>query len=636
MEISLWNILWLLDHNDLNHNEIKRTLELAVLCNNCIFALGTHLLHIAEIISTTRMTRTMLKLLATDGERTYTWEITKGEYDLGRGKDCEFTVSNKTISRRHAHLESDGSDTYIHVEDLGSHNGVSINGRRINGREKVQLGDEFMFGEVECKLIGDNTTIGFTTKTRNVASTGTATLLAAMDPEKSVVLSINEALAPLPKRAADLPELLPTLFELAKTLSSPEPQESMLETSLELITRVIPSERAAVLLRAKTPDPSESGDQATQNTDAGKTSNEVYTAALRVTSGKAPGAFHISKRIVESIFSDKNAVLIGNVMNDPRFAQQESLISSNIVSAMAAPLFDEGKALGILYVDTTNPLHSYSNEHLRLLATFGNIIAARMLNTALLQERQQKEAMELEMQRAETIQRNLLDIQLPEFPHCDFHPFLLPSRQVGGDLYDVSRLPDGRLFFMVADVSGKGMGAALLMTSILTSFRILMADEDFKLLDAVTRVSKQLHATSDPIDFATLFAGTISPDGKTITYVNAGHNPPYLLRASGALEELPASGTMIGAFDFSTWEEATIEFHQEDVLIIFTDGVTEAENAAEEQYEEERLIADLKTCASGSPKHITETLLERLRIFVSEAPQSDDITTLVLKNNLDS
>ncbi len=563
----------------------------------------------------------MFKLLATDGERSYSWELKDGEYELGRGKECDFVISNKTISRRHAKLVVNGSAEFIQVEDLGSHNGVSINGRRITTREKVQPGDEFMFGEVECKLISANDKIGFPHRSRPTTSIGSATILADMDPEKSVVLSINEALSPLSRRAADLPELLPTLFELARKLSSPEPQESMLETSLELITRVIPSERAAVLLRTKDSDDA-------SNTDA---SSEVYTAALRVTSGKDPGAFHISRRIVESIFTDKTAVLIGNVKDDPRFAQQESLISSNIASAMAAPLFDEGKALGILYVDTTNLLHSYSNEHLRLLATFGNIIAAKMLNTVLLQERQLKETMEAEMKRAEKIQRNLLDYQLPQIAHCEIHPFLQPSRQVGGDLYDISVLPDGRLFFMVADVSGKGIGAALLMTSILTSYRILKTAGDFKLLDTVTRVSLQLHAASDPVDFATLFAGTISADGKTITFVNAGHNPPYLLRANGELEELPASGTMIGAFDFSSWEEQAIEFHPGDVLVIFTDGVTEAENSAEEQYGEERLIADIRSCSTSTPKQITATLLERLRIFVGEAPQSDDITTLVIK-----
>jgi phosphoserine phosphatase RsbU/P len=564
----------------------------------------------------------MFKLLATDGARTYSWELPAGKYDLGRGKDCDFVISNKTISRRHAELLANEDDSFIFVEDLGSHNGISINGQRITGREKVRPGDEFTFGEVECKLIPANGAEDFPTRSRQTASIGAATILADFDPEKSVVLSINEALSPLPRRAADLPDLLPTLFELARKLSSPETQEKMLETSLELITRVIPSERAAVLLRPKDQDNEESAEE----------SSEVYTAALRVTSGKDPGAFHISRRIVESIFADKNAVLIGNVKDDPRFAQQESLISSNIASAMAAPLFDEGKALGILYVDTTNPLHSYSNEHLRLLATFGNIIAAKMLNNALLLERQLKETMEAEMKRAETIQRNLLDAKFPQPDHCEIHPFLQPSRQVGGDLYDISLLPDGRLFFMVADVSGKGIGAALLMTNILTSFRILKTAGDFNLLEAVSRVSLQLHAASDPIDFATLFAGTISADGKGITYVNAGHNPPYILRANGEVEELPASGTMIGAFDFSSWEEQTIEFHPDDLFIIFTDGVTEAEDSAEEQYGEERLVADLKTCASCNPPEITETLLERLRIFVGDAPQSDDITTLVIKS----
>ena len=173
---------------------------------------------------------------------------------------------------------------------------------------------------------------------------------------------------------------------MAKALTVDEPQSEMFQRSLRLIARVLPSDRLAILLR----DDSGAPDQ-------------VYAAAVYSPGGRDSGTFHISRAIVESIFSEQNAILIGNTKDDPRFAKRESIIMSEISSVIAAPLFDEGKALGILYLDTRNPFHSYSNEHLRLVTTFGNIIASRMLNYALLQERQLKQAMEAEMERAERI-----------------------------------------------------------------------------------------------------------------------------------------------------------------------------------------------------------------------------------------
>lgn len=549
----------------------------------------------------------MYKLIATDGERTYSFEIAPGEYSVGRSREADITVPNKTMSRNHARLEV-GADGRMSLTDSGSHNGTFVNGSTVTATVDVKPGDDIIFGQVECQLLREGED-----PVQRPAST--QTILSAIDPERSVVMSVNEALKPLPAKVTELPELLPTLFEMAKALTVDEPQSEMFHRSLRLISRVLPSDRLAILLRD----------------DSAETSDQVYAAAVYAPGGRDSGAFHISRAIVESIFSEQNAILIGNTKDDPRFAKRESIIMSEISSAIAAPLFDEGKALGILYLDTRNPFHSYSNEHLRLVTTFGNIIAARMLNYALLQERQLKQAMEAEMARAESIQRGLLLRTLPEAEGCEFHAFQEPSRQVGGDLYDLTQLPDGRTLFLVADVSGKGMGAALLMTNILASFRTLYRSPDFKLLDAVTEISRQLFASSSPTDFATLFAGIIDTKNNTLSYVNAGHNPPLLTRASGRLEELPASGVMIGAFDFAAWQEDTVEFHPGDLLCVFTDGVTEAENDALELFGEERLEAILRSSDGVGARDCCDRVLSAVSEFVGKAPQSDDITIMTLK-----
>lgn len=549
----------------------------------------------------------MLKLVGTDGKRFYSWLLEPGKYTVGRGPECDFTILHKTVSRNHAVIEVDPAGDKCFLADSGSRNGTMVNRDIITNRIQLRQGDFIIFGITEFKLTSaDESSGGFQGPTK--------TRLSEKDPEKSVLLSINEALKPLPAKVTETPELLPTLFEMAKMLALHEPKEVMLERSLGMISKVISAERFAVL-------------SVTENRD------EVYTAATLLPGGKDPGTFRLSRTIVDEIITNKNAVLICDPLEDPRFAEKKSIIMSELKSAIAVPLFDEGKVLGILYADTTSPSHRYEDDHLRVLATFGNIIASRLLNYELLFERQEKQIIEAELRRASLIQKNLLVTSPPELPGYEIYAFQEQSRSVGGDLYDMNVLPDGRLLFLVADVSGKGMGAALLMSNILASFRILYESRQFDLNRAVERVSLQMLKHSDSGDFATLFIGLVEPDQNRIRFINAGHNPPLLVRSDGMLEHLDASGVMIGAFDFASWSEEIIELSEGDLLFIFSDGVTEAQRDGE-QYGEERMEKLVIDARDKRPEEIVGHLMNDINEFMGDAPRSDDITMLVIKRVL--
>jgi sigma-B regulation protein RsbU (phosphoserine phosphatase) len=303
---------------------------------------------------------------------------------------------------------------------------------------------------------------------------------------------------------------------------------------------------------------------------------------------------------------------------------------SELKSAIAVPLFDEGKVLGILYADTSNPMHRYNDEYLRVMATFGNILASRLLNYELLNEREEKRVIDREIKRASAIQKALLATSVPQIPGYAVHAFQEPSRSVGGDLYDVRQLPNGRLLLLVADVSGKGMGAALLMSNILASFRILYDTESFDICKAVERVSVQLHKYSAPADFATLFMATVEPSTGKLCYINAGHNPPLIARKNGNKEFLEPCGIMIGAFDFANWEPRTVQFDEDDLLLVFSDGVTEADRG-DEQYGEQRMEDLVVNARDKSPREIASLLMDDINNFIGDAPRSDDITLLLLK-----
>jgi len=464
----------------------------------------------------------MLRLVGTDGDRLYSFVLEPGTHQVGRSGDLSFCIPDKTISRTHAVVEVSASGVEVFVTDAGSHNGTTVNGVRISKRRRLNVGDTVQFGRIEFRVRDDD-------QSKAGSSRPTTAVLTEHDVEKSMVLSVNEALQALPSRVTERPELFPTLSEMARMLVLVEPRENMLERSLALVNKVIPAERLAVLMV-------EEG------------SEEIYSAATLLPSGKDPGSFTLSKTIIQEIMTNRSAILIGDPESDPRFASQQSIIMAELRSAMAVPLFDENEVLGILYVDTSNPLHRYNDQYLSLLVTFGNIIASRLLNYTLLYERQERQVYEAELRRASGIQKKLLISEIPDIPGYEVGALQQQCRAVGGDLYDIATLPNGRLVVIVADVSGKGMGAALLMSNILASFRILYNVTEFSLTDVVNMVSHQLFCSSGAADFATLFVGVIDPATNRLSYINAGHNPPILVRADGRHEYLEASGTMIGAF----------------------------------------------------------------------------------------
>ena len=551
----------------------------------------------------------MLKLIGTDGRRYYSWNLEPGKFLIGRKPECDFYITDKTVSRRHAELEVESSSGPCFLLDLESRNGTLVNGQQITTRTEIKPGDRIMLGSVEFKLTESDVRCS-AGPTKSPTTDG---LFSETEPEKSVFLSINDALQPLPTKVTDRPEVMSTLFEMAKMLIVPEPKEVMLERSLALVTKAIPAERLAVLLTAEDP-------------------KDIYMAACHMSDEGDAGSFTLSRTIVNEILANKNAVLIGNPQEDPRFADQQSIIMSQLKSAMAVPLFVEGKVLGILYADTSSPLQQYNDEYLRLFATFGNLIAFRLLNYNLLTELQEKQVMESEVRYASLIQRNLLAKGTPHLVGYQVYAFQEQCRAVGGDLYDLALLPDGRLLFMVADVSGKGMGAALLMSNILASFRILYNVRQFDLCKAVKQVSLQLFNHSASENFATLFIGLVDPKENTMTFVNAGHNPPLLFRKDGKIEYLEASGTMIGAFDFSGWAEETVTLGEGDLVLVFTDGVTEAVRG-EEFYGDERVERLVANVRDNSPEEIAHSLQDDIKAFVKESPRSDDITMLLIKKD---
>jgi sigma-B regulation protein RsbU (phosphoserine phosphatase) len=547
----------------------------------------------------------MIRLFSLEGNRLYDWTLDKGKSTVGRSTQGDLVISDSTVSRQHAEIEV-VDESSIKLTDLGSHNGTTVNGYAISDSAELHPGDIISFGRVEFKLV-----IG----EKEESEGGTFSVAESDDDmQNATVLPIKEALGPLPAEIIDNPRVFQAISEMGRMLILPGSGEEMFDKALELLGSAIPTERVALLL-------SQPGGQ------------ELSLAASRLSGRRPSGSFTISRTIVRELLNQKNAILISDPEADSRFAQQKSIVGSGIRSAMAVPLFDQEEVLGVLYVDTTNPLHRYTEDFLRVTATFGNILAAKITNHNLLKERQAKEVLEAELKVASQIQNQLLPARLLDIENYSMSAFQAQCKAVGGDLYDVAQLCDGRVLFLLADVSGKGMGAALLMSNVLAAFRVMYAAKDFRLTDAISLISEQLLKFSRPGDFVTLFICVLCPRTHTVQYINAGHNPPMVVRSDGKVEELEPSGIPIGAFDVSRWKEHSVELRARDFLFIYTDGVSEAANTQGEMYDEERLKKFLLDSRDRSPKELTESLLEQVNSFTEGAPQSDDITMLVLRRD---
>ncbi|MGD9029574.1 MAG: PP2C family protein-serine/threonine phosphatase [Anaerolineae bacterium] len=237
-----------------------------------------------------------------------------------------------------------------------------------------------------------------------------------------------------------------------------------------------------------------------------------------------------------------------------------------------------------------------------------------------------------ELALAGEIQSSFLPEVVPEVPGWQLAAALEPARDTAGDFYDFIPLPDGRLGLLVADVADKGMGAALYMALSRTLIRTYAAEYQAQpdlVLDAVN--SRILLDTRASL-FVTIFYGILDPTDGTLTYCNAGHNPPYLLRAGDkdAIQGLDRTGMPLGVYADVTWERRAVPLAPGDVLVLYTDGITEAQNGQEVFFGKERLLEIAKANVGRSAREIQDVLLAAVHEFVGEAPQFDDITLMVL------
>ena len=307
---------------------------------------------------------------------------------------------------------------------------------------------------------------------------------------------------------------------------------------------------------------------------------------------------------------------------------------SSCQKCLAVAISVLGRRLGVLAVadkeSRDGRVLDFTPTDARLLSLFANQAAAAIETARLHREAIEKERIERELELAAAIQREILPHSLPEVPGLQLAAANFPTRQVGGDYYDFFPLSGGRLGFLVADVSGKGVPAALLVSTVHAAVH-LQIDEAKTIVELFERIDRHLRRYAATRKFLTIFFGLIEPDSGVLRYVSAGHNPALLVSTSGGIERLDSTGVPVGMLPNASWREETRTMRPGELLAVYTDGLTEAVNEAEEEFGLERLERAVHKRRDLPVQQLCDEVLSKVADFARDMPQYDDQTLLLVR-----
>jgi predicted permease len=321
-----------------------------------------------------------------------------------------------------------------------------------------------------------------------------------------------------------------------------------------------------------------------------------------------------------------------------RVEEIRALASAGI--QLAVPLRTRREILGVLLLGERPHRSGFSAHEKQVLRAGADQFALMIENARLTDRVVEQETLRRDIALASDVQRRLLPDAPPRIGCADFAAVSVPARRIGGDYYDFVELGDGRIGIALADVSGKGVAAALIMSVVQASLRIISSEGDVPPRRLVARMNEFVHRSTPGNKYATFFYAQLDAERRQLRYVNAGHNAPYLFRAgrrstadsaSPEIEELSVGGTVVGMFPEMEYEEATVELCPGDVLLAFTDGVPEAHNPENEEFGEERLQQLLRETAHLPANEISARLSDEMKDWIRDAEQYDDLTFIVMK-----
>jgi len=532
-------------------------------------------------------------LIHTPDGKTRTLPLDRDSFALGRSSSNELCYSDDAgLSRQHLVLEK--TPNGWSVRDLNSKNGTFVNGQRISEPYALGASDRIAAGHLTIEF-ADNVTPAANTVvfvegagSAAVSTTVATSLQGLLSPDKEIEGGMQ----------------MRALIRVGRELSGNMPLADLFNLIMNLSIEAVGAARGVLMTLE--------GD-------------ELVARAAR---GEG---FRISSMVRDRVINEKTSLLVRDARLDEAFAGRMSIVQQQIRSMLAVPLQTDDRVIGLIYLDSPHFVHEFTKDDLNLLTVMANVAAIRIEHTRLAEVEQAERLFAKELQQAAEIQRGLLPTKAPELPGLDLAGYNAACRTVGGDYFDFFEYPDGRVGMLVGDVAGKGMPAALLMSSLQARVQVLFEDPT-DLAALVTRLNRIIVSNCPPNRFISFFIGILDSATGDFTYVNAGHNPPLLAHAGGTVERLECTGLVLGIFGTAKFEQGKCRLEPGDVVVLFSDGVTEAcKPDVDEEFGEERLAQALTELRGESAQTIIDRVNQRVQEFTAGCSPADDITLVVAK-----
>ena len=548
------------------------------------------------------------------GKAAFAIEVGSARLTLGRSVRNEVYLDDPFSSRLHAEIRVEGGQVLLH--DLGSANGTFVNSRRVQGEVVVGPGDRIQIGETWLDLeIGGEATRHPEEDTSSRQSWPAVEELPPISSSMRTVLeTVHQAAGSSPELEAQerRQDLFAVMSQVGIALLSPWALDEVLDEILRLIFEGVPADRSLLLLK-------------------GKDDRQLACRVSRCRDGALdPANVQISAAIQREVIDKGQSVLTSDALEDERFRDQQSIVVSGIRSVMAVPISVQSQVLGMIYVDSPVSANIFTEDDLRLLTTIATVAAIKIENARLVEHRIESERLHQQLASARDIQRRLLPSSPPELDGYEVTGFSFPCFEVGGDYYDFVSREDKHLLLALGDVSGKGMDAALLMSSLHAAMRA-QAEAGGTVGEVVGRVNRYLYDTMPNNKFTTLFAASLDLQSHRLTFTNAGQCPPLLVREDGEVLELEKGGYPLAIARDTCYPETTVTLRPGDVLFCRSDGLDEAVDEAGEEFGEERLVECLRSHRDLGVVELWDRIDETLDAFTGEASPVDDMTAVLLK-----
>jgi sigma-B regulation protein RsbU (phosphoserine phosphatase) len=596
---------------------------------------------------------------------------------IGRATSADLVLEDPFLSRQHSRLFRRGERLF--VEDLGSRNGTLVNGRPIAGPTELRLGDVIQISGSTLTLRradglegpeaaiaagaaagtgtdGLGTLAGLVGNGGNDGNSGldpfaADTAEAGEDMSRTVYRSAAELLkitaeplpapgsagAPQAPGAQEAPpapaivalrrqaERLKILNEVHQALSSSISLESLLELILDRTFDYLKPEQGVIYLK--------------------RPSGELVRAASRAV-GSGRDELLASRSLAREVAGKGLAALVLDAQTDVRFAGAQSIMMSGVRSLLAAPLLTRDGTLGMIVLGSKLAVREFTEEDMELLACLASAAALAIRNLALAEEAAERRRLAEELSLARRIQLALLPQSLPDLPGYQLHGGNTPSRGVSGDYFAVmpregagskgavtaagTEKPPSECVLLIADVSGKGMAASLL-TASLEAFAAGPIEDGLGPDEICAKLSRLLYRRTPPEKYATAYVAVLTTATGAVRYTNAGHNPPLVLRSTGQVEELPATGVPIALLAGAEYQAAETHLAPGDTLVLYTDGIVEAANPEDEEYGQDRLAALCARHCQAGCADLAAALERDLDAFVDGTPFGDDRTLVLVR-----